>query len=91
MKKAELVSEIAARSSLTPAQAREALDAFAASVSSALKAGHEVRLTGFGSFRPVSRGAGVARNPKTGERVDRPASQSCRFRIGDSLKAKLNG
>ena len=90
MTKAELVSEIVARSSLNHAQAREALDAFTASVSSALKAGHEVRLMGFGNFTRVSRSAGVARNPKTGEKVDRPASQTCRFRVGDSLKSVLN-
>ena len=90
MTKAELVSEIAARSRLNPAQARAALDAFTASVSSALKAGQEVRLMGFGTFMPVSRGAGVARNPKTGQKVDRPASQTCRFRAGDSLKGVLN-
>ena len=90
MTKAELVSEIAARSSLNQAQARAALDAFTATVSSALRAGREVRLMGFGSFMPVSRSAGLARNPKTGAKVARPASQTCRFRIGDSLKAALN-
>jgi len=39
---------------------------------------------------PVKRAAGLARNPKTGERVKRPASHSCRFRVGDSLKSTLN-
>jgi DNA-binding protein HU-beta len=45
---------------------------------------------GFGSFVPVKRAAGVARNPRTGEKVKRPASQTCRFRVGDSLKSTLN-
>ncbi len=90
MTKAELVSAIADRSGLNKVQAKDALDAFVASVSDSLKAGHEVRLIGFGSFMPVNRAAGVARNPKTGERVKRPASHSCRFRVGDSLKNTLN-
>ena len=59
-------------------------------VSTSLKAGNEVRLVGFGSFVPVKRAAGVARNPRTGEKVKRPASQTCRFRVGDSLKSTLN-
>lgn len=90
MTKAELVSAIAEKAGLNKAQAKEALDAFIASVSTSLKAGDEVRLVGFGSFVPVSRAAGVARNPKTGEKVKRAASQTCRFRVGDSLKTTLN-
>lgn len=90
MTKAELVSAIADRAGLNKAQAKEALDAFIASVSTSLKAGDEVRLVGFGSFVPVKRAAGIARNPKTGEKVKRPASQTCRFKVGDSLKNVLN-
>jgi DNA-binding protein HU-beta len=90
MTKAELVSEIADKAGLNKAQAKEALDAFMESVSSSLRAGKEVRLVGFGSFVPVKRAAGVARNPKTGEKVKRPASQTCRFRVGDALKSTLN-
>ena len=90
MTKAELVSEIADRAGLNKAQAKDALDAFVESVSTSLRAGKEVRLVGFGSFVPVKRAAGVARNPKTGEKVRRPASQTCRFRVGDSLKSTLN-
>lgn len=63
---------------------------FIASVSTSLKAGKEVRLVGFGSFVPIKRAAGTARNPRTGEKVRRPASKSCRFRVGDSLKSTLN-
>ena len=90
MTKDELVSEIADKAGLNKAQAKEALDAFMESVSSSLRAGKEVRLVGFGSFVPVKRAAGVARNPKTGEKVKRPASQTCRFRVGDALKSTLN-
>jgi DNA-binding protein HU-beta len=90
MTKAELVSAIADRSGLNKAQAKEALDAFIDSVSVSLKAGKEVRLVGFGKFVPVKRAAGVARNPKTGEKVKRPASSTCRFHAGDALKSVLN-
>jgi DNA-binding protein HU-beta len=90
MTKAELVLEIADKSGLNRAQAKDALDAFIASVSTSLKAGQEVRLVGFGSFVPVKRAAGIARNPKTGEKVKKAASASCRFRVGDALKSQLN-
>ena len=45
---------------------------------------------GFGSFVPIKRPAGTARNPRTGETVRRKASQTCRFKAGDTLKAALN-
>jgi DNA-binding protein HU-beta len=90
MTKAELVDAIAKNSTLTKAQAREALEAFVGTVTTTLRRGAEVRLVGFGSFVPISRPAGMARNPRTGAAVKRPASKTCRFRVGDSLKAALN-
>ena len=91
MTKAELVTAIADKAGLNKAQAKDALEAFIDSVTGSLKAGHEVRLVGFGSFVPVKRAAGMARNPRTGETVKRPASTTARFRVGEGLKAALNG
>ena len=90
MTKAELVDAIAKNSSLTKTQAREALEAFVGAVTTSLRKGTEVRLVGFGSFVPISRPAGMARNPKTGAAVRKAASKSCRFRVGDSLRSALN-
>ena len=90
MTKAELVAAMADRAGLNKAQAKAAVDAFIASVSTSLKAGQEVRLVGFGSFVPIKRPAGTARNPKTGEVVTRKAQQTCRFRVADALKETLN-
>ncbi|MBV9510189.1 MAG: HU family DNA-binding protein, partial [Caulobacteraceae bacterium] len=70
--------------------ARDALEAFLGTVTESLKAGKEVRLVGFGSFMPVERQAGTARNPRTGETVKREASKTARFRVGDALKGALN-
>jgi DNA-binding protein HU-beta len=90
MTKAELVAAMADKTGLNKAQAKDALDAFISSVSTSLKAGKEVRVVGFGSFVPIKRPAGTARNPRTGETVKRKASQTCRFRVGDALKSALN-
>ena len=90
MTKAELVTAIADKAGLNKAQAKDALEAFIDSVTASLKAGQEVRLVGFGSFVPVTRAAGTARNPRTGETVSRPASKTARFRVGEGLKSWLN-
>jgi DNA-binding protein HU-beta len=79
MTKAELVTSIAEKTGLNKAQAKDALEA-----------GDEVRLVGFGSFVPVKRAAGTARNPRTGETVNRAASKTARFRVGEGLKSALN-
>jgi DNA-binding protein HU-beta len=90
MTKAELIDDIAKRSGLSRAQSKLALEAFVSSVTSNLKKGEEVRLVGFGSFMPVARAAGMARNPRTGAAVKRAASRTARFRIGEALKSALN-
>jgi DNA-binding protein HU-beta len=90
MTKAELIGAISEKTGLNKTQAKGALEAFIASVTGSLKAGKEVRLVGFGSFVPVKRAAGTARNPKTGEAVKRAASRTARFRVGESLKSALN-
>ena len=90
MTKAELISAISEKAGLNKNQARDALEAFLGSVTESLKSGNEVRLVGFGSFLPVDRKAGTARNPRTGETVNRPASKTCRFRVGEALKGALN-
>ncbi|OXE35397.1 MAG: DNA-binding protein [Phenylobacterium zucineum] len=90
MTKAELITIISDRADLSKAQARLALEVVLDSVTESLKSGDEVRLVGFGSFVPVSRSAGIARNPRTGETVKRPASKSARFRMGEGLKKALN-
>lgn len=91
MTKAELVAAIADKAGLTKDQAKKALDAFTDSVVDTLKAGSEVRLVGFGTFQVVKREAGFARNPRTGEQVERPASTTAKFKVGENLKAALNG
>ncbi len=90
MTKAELVCAIADKAGLNRAQAKEALEAFLEQVTLSMKTGHEVRIVGFGSFQPVDRKAGLARNPRTGEKVVRAASKTVRFRPGEGLKGAIN-
>jgi DNA-binding protein HU-beta len=89
--KAELVTAIAEKAGINKNQAKDALEAFIESVTDSLKSGNDVRLVGFGTFKAVARAAGTARNPRTGETVNRPASKTARFQVGEGLKTTLNG
>jgi DNA-binding protein HU-beta len=91
MTKAELIAAISDGAGITRDQAKKSLDVFTESVTKALKSGEDVRLVGFGSFVATERKAGLARNPRTGETVQRPASKTARFRGGEGLKSALNG
>jgi DNA-binding protein HU-beta len=90
MTKAELVASIAEKSGLNKNQAKDALEAVIDSITDAMKASTEVRIVGFGNFVPVDRPEGMARNPRTGEQVKRPASKTVKFRPGEGLKGALN-
>lgn len=89
MTKAELVQAIAEKADLDKKQAGKALDAFIETVTHSLKDGSDVRIVGFGNFVAVDRPAGVARNPRTGETVDRAASKAVKFRPGEGLKSAV--
>ena len=91
MTKAELIAAISDGAGITRDQAKNSLDVFTESVTKALKSVEDVRLVGFGSFVATERKAGLARNPRTGETVQRPASKTARFRVGEGLKSALNG
>ena len=90
MTKAELIAAVADKSKLEKKQAKDALDAVLDAITHSMKAGEEVRIVGFGNFVPVDRAEGMARNPRTGEQVKRPASKTVKFRPGEGLKGALN-
>lgn len=89
MTKAELVAAIAEKSGLNGKQAKDALEAVLNSITEAMQKGETVRLVGFGNFVPQERPAGTARNPRTGETVERAASKTVKFRVGEGLKSAL--
>ena len=91
MNKNELVQQLSDRAGLDKGQAAKALDGVFDIISEALKAGDEVRLTGFGAFSVSERAGGKGRNPQTGEEITIKPSKQPRFRAGKQLKDALNG
>lgn len=86
MNKSELVATMADKCSLTKKDCEAALDAFVAAIGGALKSGDKVQLVGFGAFEVKERAARTARNPKTNEPVQIPASRLPMFKPGKALK-----
>lgn len=90
MNKNELIADVAKKAGFSKTDAARAVDAFVASVTTALKKGGEVRLVGFGTFLVTKRAASEGRNPRTGAKIKIPASKQPKFRAGKGLKDAVN-
>ncbi|MDX8403511.1 MAG: HU family DNA-binding protein [Mariprofundaceae bacterium] len=86
MNKAELIDHVAASADLSKAAAGAAVEAVVSGVTGALSNGDSVSLVGFGTFSVSDRAARVARNPRTGEPINVPASKAPKFKAGKALK-----
>ena len=89
MNKSELVSAMSVKSRLSKKDCEAALDAFVATIGDALKNGDKVQLSGFGAFEVKGRAARTARNPRTNEPVNIPATKLPMFKPGKALKESI--
>jgi len=86
MTKADLISSVAKDSKVTKMAAEKALNAFAATVTKALKKGDKISLTGFGTFSVAKRKARKGRNPRTGREIKINATRVAKFKPGNKLR-----
>lgn len=90
MNKTDLIDKLADSTSLSKADAGRAIDALfdvnKGIIAGTLKSGSKVQITGFGTFETRQRGARMGRNPRTGDKIQIPASVSPAFRAGKGLK-----
>ena len=86
MNKGELVDAIAHKATVTKKQADAVLSAAVETIMEAVSSGDKVTLVGFGSFERRERKAREGRNPKTGEKMEIPATQVPAFSAGKLFK-----
>ncbi len=86
MNKNDLVAKVADKTGLSKSDAGKAVDGVFDAISEALKGGDEVRLVGFGTFAVAARAASEGRNPRTGDKINIPASKQPKFKPGKGLK-----
>ncbi len=84
--KAELVADIAEKTSTTKKEAGEMLTAMLDSIQSHLEKGESVRLIPFGSFEVRRRNGRTGRNPRTGEPIKIAARNVPAFKPGKALR-----
>jgi DNA-binding protein HU-beta len=86
MGKQDLVEALAKRANLSKNQAGECLNAVLAEITSSLKKGNDVTVTGFGTFSVSKRKARQGVNPRTGEKIKIAATKVPKFKAGKALK-----
>lgn len=90
MNKNDLIAAVADSTGMSKGDATSAVDSVFDTITDSLKRGDEVRLVNFGTFSVSRRAASEGRNPRTGERIQIPASNQAKFKAGKGLKTSLN-
>jgi len=91
MTKSELILKITSKNSyLYQKDVYKIIDTLFNSVTKALKDGDRVELRGFGTFTTKLRNARIGRNPKTGDPVAIPQKKMPFFKMGKSMKERIN-
>jgi len=88
--KNNLIGSVADSAGMSKADASKAVEAVFDSITGSLKSGDEVRLVGFGTFSVANRKASEGRNPRTGDKIQIPASKQLKFKAGKGLKVSVN-
>jgi len=88
--KNDLIAKVADGADISKADAGNAVEAVLSSITAALSGGDDVRLVGFGTFSVAHRAASEGRNPRTGEKIQIPASKNPKFKAGKQLKEAVN-
>ncbi len=89
MNKGELVDKVAQKATVTKKQADAVITATIETIMEAVSEGDKVTLVGFGSFESRDRKAREGRNPKTGDKMEIPATTVPAFSAGKLFKEKV--
>jgi DNA-binding protein HU-beta len=87
----EIVNQLADKSGLKKAQAKEFFNALATMAAAEVKKNGEFTVPGFGKLVKATRKAREGRNPATGDVIKIPAKTTVKFRIGKAMKDAIGG
>lgn len=86
MTQTDIVNELADKTGLKKAQAKEFFNALSAMAAAEVKKNGEFTLPGFGKLVKATRKAREGRNPATGAVIKIPAKTTVKFRLGKAMK-----
>lgn len=86
----ELAAKVEASAGLSKGEGRKAVDAVFAEIGSAIAAGEEVAIGGFGKFGMKETAERDGRNPSTGESIKIAAGKKPTFSAAKGLKDRVS-
>jgi integration host factor subunit alpha len=86
---AELAEHLFNKLGLNKREAKKLVEEFFSVMSESLARGEEVKLSGFGNFKPRDKSQRPGRNPKTGEEIPIEARRVVTFRAGQKLRTRV--
>jgi len=91
MTKSALIEKVSGKfDSLTGKQTEIVVETIFETMKEALIRGEKIEIRGFGNFRLKNRRRRIARNPKTGIKIDVPEKKVLHFKAGKALKEAMN-
>ena len=97
MTKADLVEQVTAAMARTSGpliskkDCARVVDAFLDAIKGALKEQHNIEVRGFGTFKIRRRKTRMARNPRTGEKIQIAAGYRVKFKPSKALRDRFSG
>jgi len=88
--KADLVNKISEAVGLRRIETEAVINGFIVMINQSLREGHEVEIRGLGSFRIIDRKPRLARNPKTGEKIQLPKRRVPQFKPSRDMRKSVN-
>ena len=90
MNKNDLIASVASSAGLSKSDATRAIESFLDAITNSLKRDEKVSIVGFGNFSVSHRKATTARNPRTGQSIQIPASKTPKLNVGKPKKDSVN-
>ena len=87
--KRELVQRIAEKTGVQQVSAKEIIQTFLDEIIIELAHGNRLEFRDFGVFEPKTKARRIARNPRTGERVEVPEKTTAKFKVGRLMKQRI--
>ena len=90
MKRSDLITELSSKKNLKVKDAEKIITIVIAEITQALLLGRRAEFRGFGVFTSKVRNERIARNPKSGSRINVEKKQIPHFRLAKKFYNKLN-
>ena len=87
--KRELVQRVAEKTGVQQINAKEVIQNFLDEIINELAKGNRLEFRDFGVFEPKTKASRVARNPRTGDKVEVPEKTTVKFKVGRLMKKKI--